>query len=275
MSRRHRLLALSMGLVVASACRGGEDETVQPALIDVPETVAIGVLPAPLSDSPTLPAPPPPPTTTPASTSTTTVVTGPIVGPVADHVSGNRLLMIGDALLATATPRNDGLMCDAVTLFGWETEIDAEPGHDIGFAGDVLDERLEPDGEEPWDVVALMIGNELDGSDPAIASAFAEELDRLIERIAPRPVVIFTLPVADPGRSVLNDIINDRPNSYPNAVVIDFATKGGAADEVVDDTGLALTDDGNKRISVITAAALGKAPGGATGECLPSEYDGG
>ncbi len=264
-----------MTLVVASACGGGEDETVQPALVNVPETVAIGVLPAPLSDTPTLPAPPPPPTTAPASTSTTTVVTGPIVGPVADHVSGNRLLMIGDAVLASATPRNDGLMCDAVTLFGWETEIDAEPGHDLDFAGEVLDDRLEPDGEEPWDAVALMIGNELDGADPEVARAFADELDRLIERIAPRPVAIFTLPVADVGRSALNDIINDRPNSYPNAVVIDFATKGGAAEEVVDGTGLALTDDGNKRISMITAAALGKAPGGATGECLPSEYDNG
>jgi hypothetical protein len=271
-SRHARTLAGAVALFAVGACGGGDDQTVLPAPVNVPETVAIGVLPAPLSDTPTLPAPPPPPTTAPPAVTTTTAVIGPIEGPLAEYVSGNRLLMIGDALLAPGAPRNEGLMCQALTLFGWDTEIDAEPGHDLGFVDEVLDARFEAATDPPWDAVALMVGNELDGADPAVAAAFAEGLDALIERIAPTPVVLFTLPVVDVGRAELNDIIRDRPNSYVNVAVIDFAEKGGDADEVVDDAGLALTDDGNKRLSVITAAAVGKAPGDTEGECLPTDY---
>src|SRR5215207_6466024 len=270
-SRHAPTLVAAVAMLASGACGGGNDQTVLPTPVDVSETVAIGVLPAPLSDTPTLPAPPPPPTTAPPAITTTTVDVGPIEGPLAEYVSGNQLLMIGDALLATGAPRNDGLMCQALTLFGWDTEIDAEPGHDLGFVDEVLDARFEA-SDPPWDAVALMIGNELDGAEPAVAAGFAEALDGLIECIAPTPVVLFTLPVVEVGRAELNDIIKDRPASYLNVAVIDFAEIGGDAAEVVDDAGLALTDDGNKRLSVISAAALGKAPGGAEGECLPTDY---
>jgi hypothetical protein len=263
--------ALLISFAVAG-CGDGDDQSSQTTPVDVPETVAIGVLPAPLSDTPTLPAPPPPPTTA-AQATTTTVASGPIEGPIAEFVSGNRLLMIGDALLSTATPRNDGLMCDAVTLFGWAVEIDAENDRALDFAGQVLDDRLEPDGEDPWDAVALMIGSEIDGADPDVATAFSETLDTLIERIAPRPVILFTLPVVDISDAEINDIVNAKPQSFSNVVVVDFGTAGGDADEVVDETGQALTDDGNKRLSVITAAALGQIDD-TEGECLPTDYDG-
>ncbi len=47
---------------------GDDGEQVSPTLLDVPETVAIGVLPDPPTDAPTLPSPPPPPTTAPPPT---------------------------------------------------------------------------------------------------------------------------------------------------------------------------------------------------------------
>ena len=52
------------------------------------------------------------------------------------------VLMIGDSILASAAPRNSDRLCDALSLFGWDVEIDAEPGHDPSFVTEVLDARF-------------------------------------------------------------------------------------------------------------------------------------
>lgn len=271
MNRTITLLA-ACGLLVA--CGGGSDDGDAAVVSDVPDTVAIGVLPDPLSNTPTLPAPPAPPTTV-AETAETVApgVDEPIEGPIGENVAGDRVLMIGDSLLASAAPRNDRLMCDAMTVFGWDAEIDAEPGHDLDFADEVLDARLEPDDEEPWDVVVLMFGSELDPDDAAVAEQFEAFLDETLARVAPRPTLLYTLAVTDPGRVRLNRIIRDQRQSHPNVVVIDWAEDGGDPSDVVDEDGLRLTEDGAKRLSVLTAAALGEAPDDPVGDCLPTEFD--
>ena len=61
MDRRRRLAGvMGIGVVVALAACGDDDVTTAPSLIDVPETVAMGVLPQPASGALTLPPPPPP-----------------------------------------------------------------------------------------------------------------------------------------------------------------------------------------------------------------------
>src|SRR5512145_1526228 len=112
MDRRRlaRVAVIGFGLAAIAAC-GDDDVATLPSIVDVPETVAMGVLPQELSDAPTLPAPPPPPTTTPTVSTTSTPASnpeGPIEGPVGELVDGNRILLVGDSILASAAPRNGG-----------------------------------------------------------------------------------------------------------------------------------------------------------------------
>jgi hypothetical protein len=160
-----------------------------------------------------------------------------------------------------------------MTVFGWDAEIDAEPGHGLDFADEVLDARLEPEDEQPWDVVVLMFGSEIDPAEDAAADEFEAFLDAALDRVAPRPALLYTLSETEPGRVRLNRIIRDQRQSHPNVVVIDWAEAGGDPSEVVDEDGLRLTEDGTKRLSVLTAAALGEAPDDPVGDCLPTEFD--
>jgi hypothetical protein len=278
MDRRRLARAASIGLAVAVfvAC-GDDDVTTSPSISDVPETVAMGVLPEQLSDAPTLPAPPPPPTSAPTVSSTAappSTPAEPIEGPIGELVDGNRVLLVGDSILASAAPRNDGDICDALVLFGWAAEVDAVSARGIDFGSEVLDARLgdEEDQQDDWDVVALSFGSDVDGTDADAVAEFGAELSGLIERAAPRPVLLYTL--IDTGdREAINEVIRAQPQSYPNVLVLEFADAGDDGVAIVDDSGRRLTEDGMKRFSVRTAATLGAAPGEGDGACLPSDYE--
>lgn len=271
-------IGLVIGLVVVLAACGGDDVTTGPSIIDVPDTVAMGVLPQQLSDAPTLPAPPPPPTTEPPATTTSAPAApeGPVEAPVGALVSGDRILLVGDSILASAAPRNGGQLCDALELFGWEAEIDAVSDRGIDFAAGVLDARVTPDNDaDPdWDVVALSFGSDVDGTDTDAVAEFGSELGDLIDRVAPRPVLLYTLvEKGHQGRSAINDLIRAQPGSHPNALVVEFADAADDGVAVLAGNGLSLTDDGMKRFSIRTAAAVGDAPGDADGACLPTQYE--
>ena len=253
----------------SAACDGSTAQSTLPTLLDVPDTVAIGVIPD-AADAATLPSPPPPPTTAPPST-TAAPLTEPIEAPLADDVTGNRILMIGDSVLASAAPRNGGLMCDALVLFGWEVEIDAEPGRNVDFAHDVLDERLDDD----WDAFALSFGSGVDGTDADALADFRNELDLVLARLDPMPVMVFTVLDVDErldGRDAVNVAIRELPEVHPNVLVTEFADAGSDGVDLVDDDGLVLTEDGMRRLSMRSAAAVGNAPDDPDGECLPSEF---
>ena len=55
-------------------------------------------------------------------------------GPVGRLVDGNRLLVIGDSIMASTTERYGGAMCSRLVPMGWAVEIDAESGQHIEFA---------------------------------------------------------------------------------------------------------------------------------------------
>ncbi len=229
--------------------------------------MALGEFPEELSDRP---PPPAPPTTPPDSTVTTVAPSrGPIVGPIADAVFGNRVLLIGDTVLASTAPRNDGLMCDVLVDFGWAAEIDAEPGRFIEFAQQVLDERLDPGDGEQWDAAALMFGNHFDGD----LEAYARQLEAVLDRLSPRPTIVYTLSEVTADAVAINEIIRELPRAHPNVVVVDWAAATEVdLDLLLKDGGPALTDEGSRRLVLFTAAALGKPLSGEAGECLPSPF---
>jgi len=262
---RRALLAMVLAIVAVACGTGGQADST-PAVGPI-DTVESGELPEPFSGGE---APPVPPTNPSPSSSTTVPVVGPIEGPISDRVLGTRVLIIGDSILASTAPRHGGLMCDVLTSFGWDVEIDAESGRRIEFADIVLDERLRPDDDVDWDVVAVFLGNNFDGD----VESFERELEAVLERVAPRPVILYTLTETDMARAVLNDFISERPQFHRDVVLIDWAgITAWEPDLLLADDGLHLTEEGRTRLVLFTAAELGDAPGGDEGDCLPPMFD--
>ena len=195
---------------------------------------------------------------------------GPIDGLIGDVAGGDRVLFVGDATLASAAPPADIRVCDALTLFGWDAEIDTSSGDGLGFVDDILDDRLADDDID-WDVLALFVGNQLP-LDELSVDELTEALDRAIERVAPRPVMIYTISERDRFQRQFNEVIRSRPDVHDNVAVVDWAELGGPAGEVLQLDGVTLTDDGLKRFALYTAQQMGQAPDDQDGDCLESVF---
>jgi hypothetical protein len=264
--RRTTALVVYLAIIGAACASGGE--VVAPSTLNVPETIALGSLPAPLAAQVVVPDPPTTESTVVATT-TTLPPLRPLLGPVGEQVSGNRIIVIGDAHLASTATRFDGSMCDVLETFGWAVEVNAEPGRVVEFGSDVLDLRLTPEEEPPWDVAAIMFGNTFDGD----IDAFQSDLDDMLERLEPRPVIVYTVTDADGSLAAANAVIRELPRFHPNIVVIDWAEfSRNDEEELVASDGSGLTEAGSDRLALYTAGALGPAPGSPEGGCLTSAF---
>ena len=245
-----------------AGCAGGE--TAAP-FVGVPETVAIGGMPRPLSDTsiPTLPEVVVESTTTPMTP--TAGARDPIRGPLVDEVLDHRVLLIGDTAMAATTPRAGGIMCDIVTELGWDVEIEAEPGRPIEFAEEVLDAVLT----DEWDVVGLMFGHHLTET----AADFAAGLDLALDRLADRPVILYTVAELGTEQAEVNRSIREREQSLPNVVVVDWAdATNSEPDVLLENGGPALSEEGAGRLALFTAALLSRVPDGDPGTCVESLF---
>ena len=61
---------------------------------------------------------------------------------VGESSPGNRILIIGDSIMASTSSRYGGQMCDALVPLGWEVAVEAEPSRFIDFGNRVLDKVL-------------------------------------------------------------------------------------------------------------------------------------
>lgn len=272
-----RIGCLASLVASAVACDGGGAATTT-APIDVPETVALGELPEPLTDRPT------PTVTSIAPSPVATTALPRLDAPIGAEVAGTRLLLVGDTVLASTAPRNDGPACEVLTALGWDVEVDAEPGRSVAFVHDVLDRRLAPEFGLEWDAVVLVVGNLLDGS----VAEFESQLDAAIDRVAPRPVVLVT--VTGDAAAPVNDVIRSRPDQHANVVVVDWASHviADQGTELVEGSGPVPTPAGRERLVVLIGTALTRAPVVAettddgdedgedgeppVGECLPTAF---
>jgi hypothetical protein len=244
---------VAVGVLVSC---GGTEAPARVA-VDVPETVVIGGLPGPFSDT-TVPGQAP---TTAATTTTTEAAVAPIVAPLVDDVDDHRVLLVGDTALWTTTPRFDGIMCDLVTEFGWDVAIEAEPGRTIDFADQVLDERLDDD----WDVVGLMFGHHI----ATTVDAFERTLIAVLDRLEPRPTLLYTVAEIDEDQVGVNRVLREQADSRPNVIIIDWAAAANEEPELLlDDGGPAPTEEGAGRLALFTVATLGEVPDTEPGECL-------
>ena len=62
-------------------------------------------------------------------------------GLIGQKVSGNRLLMIGDSIMASTSSRYGNEMCNALVPLGWQVAIEAEASRFAEFGVRVLDQR--------------------------------------------------------------------------------------------------------------------------------------
>jgi hypothetical protein len=263
--RRAVVSWLACGVAVCAGC-ASEDAAPEP-VVRVPETVALGELPEPITTSAPEIAPP----TTPPPTIVEDVddELEPIEGQIGEVVDGDRILLIGDSAMATLTQRQGGAACAALTELGWDVEIEAEMARYLPFADEVIDELVVDQGEG-WDVIGLMFGHLLDTS----IEEFSSELERILGELSPRPILLYTVTQdGDDVAAELNEVIREIGDDTPNVVVVDWGAAVAFEQEVdlTDDAGLP-NEDGMGRIVLLTAAALGDAPGGGRGMCIDSRF---
>jgi lysophospholipase L1-like esterase len=176
---------------------------------------------------------------------------------------GNRLLIIGDSILASTARRYTNDMCEALVPLGWRVELNAETNRFVGFGGEVLSTRLDAG----WDAAVVMLGNNYNGD----AGAYSNELERIVERLSPRPVVLLTVTEFRDDRREVNDVIRLIAATHEQVFVADWATLTTNDDDLVGFDGLHLTELGRQQIAALVAATVGEAPD-RPGRCLDSSY---
>jgi hypothetical protein len=209
----------------------------------------VGVLPGPL------------PTESPQEVGSTTTA-APFDKTVGALAAGNRVLMLGDSILASTTARYTNDMCDALVPLGWQLEIDAEVSRPVNFGQQVLAARLDAG----WDAGLVLLGNNYNNDE----NDFFARYDDILTRFGEKPVVALTVTEFDPVQTRVNAMIRALAAAHPNVILVDWATistYGG----VRGGDGLHLTDLGRKVLADTVAPVFGTAPA-QPGKCLDSKY---
>ncbi len=261
--RREVVGALGAFVLTACAAAGADSTTPDTA---VPSTVGdVGALPAsiPVQSEPADTAEPDSSqgTTTSVAADTSAPTTSTtVVGTVA---GGNRVLLIGDSILASTSRRYSNDMCEALVPLGWEVEVEAEVSRPISFADTVLDRRFGAG----WDAVVIFLGTNY-GNDE---KDYLRRLNDAIVQVGELPIVLITVTEHDTEVHEVNDTIRAIVDVYPNLSIVDWQQISSAAPELLREDGYHLTDEGRVRLAAAVAEHLGQAPE-QPGECLQSSF---
>lgn len=198
---------------------------------------------------------------------------------IGERADGNRVLLIGDSILASTTERYGGAMCAALEPLGWATLVEAQPSEFIDFGNRVLDEHLPPDRDGPnaasddpsdersdWDAAVVFLGSNY-GGDPEI---YESELNAILYRLSPRPVLLFTVTQYRPEWSEVNDVVWKMAERYDNVTVVDWEAISRLPGVLSSDR-LHPSPTGVQVLADTVAAAMGEAPSGI-GECRRSTF---
>lgn len=237
-------------VALASACGStgeGAGATTAPAQLgDLPDTVVATTSIAQTEGS--------------AAGTTTTLSPEDQVGA---RTSGNRVIVIGDSVMASTSRRYSNDMCKALVPLGWQVEVDAETGRFIPFGNKVLDKRLSAG----WDAAVILLGNNY-LEDQA---QYRSELLEMVERLAPRPTVLLTVTEFKPSRREVNEVVREMAETHDNVTVVDWATTTADDRGLTGADGLHLTNRGRAALALNVALALGEAPE-QPGACLKTQF---
>src|SRR4051812_18033698 len=252
-ARREVILSAVCALLVAcSAAASGTDNTLDPTVSGV------GVLPGrnPQAEVVATDA-----STVPEIASTTTAAPQPAIGTL---VAGNKLLMIGDSITASAAKRYGGEWCNTLVPLGWQVEVDAEPSRFVDFGNAVLDKRLSA----KWDAAYVFLGSNYLGDQ----ESYKKQLEEIVQRLSPIPVLLLTVTLFDDSRQQVNDAITVVAAEFPNVRVLDWGSIAAAdASTILRGDGLHLTDQGRAVLASTVAEQMGKAPT-EPGKCLSTSF---
>jgi hypothetical protein len=251
--RREVILSAVCALLVACSAAASAPNDSLDATVS-----GVGVLPGSNPDSQVVETDTP---TVPEVPSTTTVAPQPQIGTL---VSGNKLLMIGDSITASAAKRYGGEWCNTLVPLGWQVEVDAEPSRFVDFGNDVLDKRLSA----KWDAAYVFLGSNYLGDQ----EAYRKQLEKIVQRLSPIPVVLLTVTLFDDTRQQVNDAITLVSAEFPNVHVLDWGSIAAAdAPTILRGDGLHLTDQGRAVLASTVAGVMGKAPT-EPGKCLSTSF---
>ena len=259
MTRRRSLAAVFAVAALVAGCGaadGGADDTTPP-VTPVPTIAGVGVVPA-----------------VPSAVREPIVVVRPPVNEdgteaqlIGETVDGNRILMIGDSILASTASRYGNHMCEAVVPLGWQVAVEAEPSRFVDFGNLVLDKLLVDDAapEDDWDAAVVFLGSNYGGDQ----AKYEAELVEILDRLAPRPVVLLTVTEYRPDYVEVNEVVNRLGAERENITVLDWSTISDAPGVLSSDR-LHPTDTGRRILAESIAASLGPVDG--EGDCLRSTF---
>lgn len=186
-------------------------------------------------------------------------LTGPVLGTVAD---GNRILMIGDSILASTASRYGGAMCAAAVPAGWRVAVEAEKGRFVDFGRRVLQARLA----EGWDAAVVFLGTNYTGG----PDRYAERLAVIVDQLAPRPTLVVTTSLFRAKQAEVNDAIRAVAAARKNVTVLDW-TAISALPGVLAGDRIHPSSEGVAILARAIGRAIGTAPA-APGSCLASKF---
>jgi hypothetical protein len=268
---RHRTLISALGALVLAACSAAAEGP--PASTTVASTVETTEVETTSGSSessaaPTVPGvgnlPGPLPTEAPEEIKSTTTLPPPEeeVGALA---AGNRILMLGDSILASTARRYSNNMCATLVPLGWQVQLEAEVSRGIDF-GQRVQRELK---DQHWDVGLIFLGNNYNDNQ----QDFFKRYNEVIVGFGDVPVIVATVTEFQSSQAEVNEIINALAGAHPNVKVLDWATisQGDGVIAQHDALKLHLTDDGRQVLADAVANVLGVAPT-QPGDCLDSRH---
>ncbi|MBM3718814.1 MAG: hypothetical protein FJW53_07590 [Actinobacteria bacterium] len=186
-------------------------------------------------------------------------VEGPVLGV---NSVGNRLLVVGDSILAGTAARYGGALCSALVPLGWQVAVEAEAGRMVDFGRTVVRDRIT----EGWDAAVVFLGTNYGGNE----KTYETDLGRIVDSLAPRPTLLLTATLHKPPISQVNRVIRTVAARSPHVSVLDWGS-ASAQNGVLNRDNVHPTEAGRALLVASIAAAVGTAPAGA-GKCLPALY---
>lgn len=253
--RRLTVAVCVAAAVFATSCAGDSTEPSTTATGPIGTVAGVGSLPAVVMQPADLLG------------STNTLSNGAAIpdrgGKVGEFAAGPKLLMIGDSIFAMLASRFNNKACRTLKPLGWQVSVEAEIGKAINFGLEVVAAKLD----ERWDAAVLFLGTNYWRD----KSKYEADLVRILDRLAPRPVVILTTTEYRPDQRDVNDVIEQQVLERDNLWFVDWATISRQPGVLASD-GIHPSPEGNDLLVGLLAEVLGRAPSGSTGACLPSEF---
>lgn len=250
--RRLILFVVCLGLVAAVVSCSSDNAYLPVPTAPVSATVpGVGVLP---NQSPSTGI------DSSSQTSTPDEIRQLTVGEVA---VGSRLLLIGDSILAGLSRRWSNGACETLIPLGWQVSVEAEVSRAIDLGLRVVRKKL-PQG---FDAAVIFLGTNYG----AKQDFYQETLNKILDELSPRPVIIFTVTEFKPVIKEVNMVIEEEFRRRPNLWLLDWREISKASGILGADK-IHPSVQGRVVLLQELVKVLGTAPSGETGACLKSEF---